>query len=187
MSQHHPRRPVPQSELIARLKSHAAGGMQQTDEAGTAVAVAAAPPRVRRDGWTVPKQAAFLQMLASTGSISEACASVGMSAESARRLRNHPGAGAFAEAWAQAIMVCVDDARQHAFDRALNGVATPVFRKGEYLGEKTVHSERMLMFVLRNYDLNVTEMATAKPRRRFLKTLAELTDLPDSGPPIFAE
>ena len=48
--------------------------------------------RGRKDGWTPLRQTEFLGMLAETRSVSAAAAFVGMSRESAYRLRRKPGA-----------------------------------------------------------------------------------------------
>lgn len=51
---------------------------------------------VRHDGWTIDRQLDFLAALARTGSVTSAAASVGMSRESAYRLRRRPSAALFA-------------------------------------------------------------------------------------------
>jgi hypothetical protein len=48
------------------------------------------PSRGRRDGWTIARQAEFLGMLAETGTVMGACEAVGMSRNSAYRLRAGP-------------------------------------------------------------------------------------------------
>ncbi len=62
-------------------------------------AFAPAPTRARRDGWTPARQAQFIGALAETGSVAAAAARVGMSRESAWRLRARDGAESFAAAW----------------------------------------------------------------------------------------
>jgi hypothetical protein len=57
------------------------------------------PLRARADGWTPDRQARFIGLLAETGSVAEAARGVGMSRESAWRLRRRAGAGSFAHAW----------------------------------------------------------------------------------------
>ena len=57
------------------------------------------PTRARRDGWTPSRQARFIGALAETGSVAAAAARVGMSRESAWRLRAREGADSFAAAW----------------------------------------------------------------------------------------
>jgi hypothetical protein len=55
------------------------------------------PVRARHDGWTVERQAAFLEALAETGCIEDACRHVGMSRNSAYRLqRREPAVAALA-------------------------------------------------------------------------------------------
>jgi hypothetical protein len=62
-------------------------------------AFAPVPLRRRADGWTPMKQAAFLAALALTGCVREAARRVGMSRETAYRLRAKPGGESFADAW----------------------------------------------------------------------------------------
>ncbi len=59
--------------------------------------------RGRRDGWTPERQANFLGALAVSGLVGEAARHVGMSRESAYRLRRRPGAESFAAAWDSAL------------------------------------------------------------------------------------
>ena len=60
-------------------------------------------PKIRRDGWTAQRQLRFLDMLARTRSVTRAAAAVGMSRESAYRLRNRKGGALFATAWDRAM------------------------------------------------------------------------------------
>ena len=57
------------------------------------------PRSTRRGGWTIPRQAAFLQTLASTRSVGKAARAAGMSRESAHRLRKREPEGLFAAMW----------------------------------------------------------------------------------------
>ena len=61
------------------------------------------PKPCRRDGWTADRQLGFLDILARTNSVSAAAASVGMSRESAYRLRRRPEAALFRAAWDRAM------------------------------------------------------------------------------------
>ena len=61
------------------------------------------PTRGRRDGWTLQKQTDFLGFLAETGSVMGACEAVGMSRNSAYKLRARPNAESFAAAWDAAL------------------------------------------------------------------------------------
>ena len=59
--------------------------------------------KIRRDGWTPQRQLRFLDMLARTRSVTRAATAVGMSRESAYRLRNRKGGVLFATAWDRAM------------------------------------------------------------------------------------
>lgn len=57
------------------------------------------PLRARGDGWTPERQGRFIGFFAETGSVAEAARRVGMSRESAWRLRRRAGSESFAHAW----------------------------------------------------------------------------------------
>lgn len=61
------------------------------------------PLRARRDGWTPQRQARFIGLLAQTGCVRTAAQMLGLSRESAYRLRRHPQAGSFIAAWNTAL------------------------------------------------------------------------------------
>jgi hypothetical protein len=105
--------------------------------------------RPRLDGWTEEKQRRFIEALADTGLVSHAAKAVGMSRESANRLRRSPHGAAFSQAW--------DAARHHAgaalediaFERAIEGVEQNVFNEyGEVICTKRVYNDRLLTFLL---------------------------------------
>jgi len=107
--------------------------------------------RPRYDGWTEEKQRRFIEVLADTGLVSAAAKAVGMSRESAYRLRRSAHGAAFARAW--------DAARHHAgalvediaFERAFEGVEHNVYdENGEVVCTKRVYNDRLLMFLLRH-------------------------------------
>jgi CHAD domain-containing protein len=58
--------------------------------------------KIRRDGWTAQRQLRFLDTLARTRSVTRAAAAVGMSRESAYRLRSRKCSVLFAIAWDRA-------------------------------------------------------------------------------------
>ena len=107
--------------------------------------------RPRRDGWTPEKQRRFIEALADTGLVGHAAKSVGMSRESAARLRRAPGNEAFARAW--------DAARHHAgslledvaFERAIEGTEHNIFDEyGTVVCTKRVYSVPLLTFLLKH-------------------------------------
>ncbi|MDB5681475.1 MAG: hypothetical protein JWO16_1280 [Sphingomonas bacterium] len=103
----------------------------------------------RLDGWTEEKQRHFIEVLADTGLVGVAAKAVGMSRETAYRLRRSPHGAAFARAW--------DTARHHAgglvedivFERAIEGVEREVYNgAGEVVGARLVHDNRLLKYLL---------------------------------------
>ena len=107
------------------------------------------PLRPRHDGWTAEKQIAFIEALAETACVEEACRRVGMSDSAAYKLRRRPCGWAFRRAWDAALDYGVHRLEQAVLSRALNGVARPIFYKGEQVGEWRHHDERLAMFLLR--------------------------------------
>ena len=109
------------------------------------------PVRPRHDGWTVEKQYAFIEALAETGIVEEACRRVGMSRTSADRLRRRPCGAPFRRAWQAAVDYALHRVEESAYRRARDGVARPIFRNGEQVGEYRHYDERLTMFLLRSY------------------------------------
>lgn len=106
--------------------------------------------RKREDGWTHTRQRKFIEILADTGSVREAAKAVHMSHQSCYRLRRSPGAEAFARAWDAAIEEASRRLIDVAFERAVMGVADPVFDKdGACIAVRRRYNDRLLMFLLR--------------------------------------
>lgn len=108
------------------------------------------PVRARHDGWTVEKQYAFIEALAETGIVEEACRRVGMSRTSADNLRHRPEGMHFRRAWEAALDYSLHLVEEDAFLRARRGVARPIFHKGVQVGEYRHFDERLTMFLLRS-------------------------------------
>jgi hypothetical protein len=110
------------------------------------------PLRARHDGWTPEKQVAFIEALAASGCVDEACKRVGMHRSSAYELRARKSSESFRAAWDAALDHAVQRLADEAFSRAINGVSRPVFYKGELIGERRYFDERLTMFMLRYRD-----------------------------------
>ena len=111
------------------------------------------PLRATRTGWTVQRQADFLGHLAETGSVSAACARVGMSRKGAYALRNKPGAESFRAAWDAALGlpvrgVTIDDLQYLAY----RGLIRPRFRGGKYIGSRQKPDNSALLRLVSRYD-----------------------------------
>ena len=107
------------------------------------------PVRRRHDGWTAERQIAFIEKLADCSSVTAAARHVGMSRESARRLRRRPCGRSFRDAWDAALDCAYAEVEEAAMERSKNGIARPIFYKGEQVGEWRHHDERLTMFLLR--------------------------------------
>ena len=108
--------------------------------------------RHRNDGWTAARQIDFLLALSESACVEDACRTVGKSVASAYALRRRIEADSFRDAWEAAMAYSVVRLRDAAQSRALNGVARPIFYKGEQVGERRYYDERLTMFILRLRD-----------------------------------
>ena len=107
--------------------------------------------RPRLDGWTEEKMRRFIEVLADTGQVGLAARAVGLSRESAYKLRRAPHAAAFARAWEAARDHAGTFLEDVAFERAVEGAEHNVFNeRGEVICTKRVHNDRLLMFLLRH-------------------------------------
>lgn len=105
-------------------------------------------PATRHDGWSHAKQVGFLRALSATHSVTEAAKSVGMSRQSAYRLRSRMKGQAFDLAWEVAFHHSFDVLAHAALERALNGVEVPVFYQGEQVGSYRRYDERLTVALL---------------------------------------
>jgi hypothetical protein len=98
------------------------------------------PLRYRTDGWTPGRQADFLGRLAESGCVTAAARHVGMTRESAYRLRSKPGAASFAAAW-DAIVAAPPASLPKVTDsllmhRAFYGTLKPLMRGGKHVATR---------------------------------------------------
>lgn len=110
------------------------------------------PLRPRHDGWTPERQAEFIQALGESACVAEACRAVGMSERSAYALRARIEAVSFRTAWDAALDYGIRRLSNAVLSRAINGVAVPVFYRGEQVGERRQYNDRLAMFLLRYRD-----------------------------------
>jgi hypothetical protein len=110
------------------------------------------PPRATRpprpDNWNKVKMAGFLRELAATHSVAAAAKSVGMSRQSAYRLRARLKGEPFDIAWETAFQHGYDALAQAALERALHGVEVPHFHKVELVHVSRKFDERLTVFLL---------------------------------------
>ncbi len=107
--------------------------------------------RPRYDGWTEEKQRRFIEALADTGIVTHAAKTVGMTRESANRLRRSPHGAAFARAWDAARLHAGSALEDIAFERAIEGAEHHIYDEyGEVVCTRRVYSDRLLTFLLRH-------------------------------------
>lgn len=111
-----------------------------------------APTRRHRAGWTAERQRLFIETLAETGCVSEACAAVGLSPRSAYKLRLRAGAGGFNEAWVHAETLAATRLTALAFERAIHGRSEYLFKDGILVAERRTPSDRLLMWLIAHLD-----------------------------------
>jgi hypothetical protein len=115
------------------------------DEIDTPWDFAPAPSAsTRADGWTPERQRQFIVELARHGGVAAAARAVGMTPQSANRLRKRPGAEAFAAAWDSAR----EEGRLKSFDEAVirgsEGWLAPITRRGVVIGHRRRFDNRLL-------------------------------------------
>ena len=111
-----------------------------------------APTRKRHAGWTAERQRKFIEHLALTGCVGEACAIVGVASSSAYRLRDRAGAESFARAWDAALQLTPTRLSAIAFDRAINGRVERFYKDGELVMERRIPSDYLLTWLLSRLD-----------------------------------
>ncbi|MDZ3830761.1 MAG: hypothetical protein U0S50_02950 [Sphingopyxis sp.] len=139
--------------------------------------------RQRSSGWTPDRQRKFIEALASCACVTEAAASVGLSATAAYNLRRRPDAAAFRHAWDAAIDFGMRRLVDAALARAVHGVAVPIFYKGEQVGERREYPEHLAMFLMRAHDpdrFGAQPAATPRPFDAAGQHLAQAIDHMDA-------
>src|SRR5690349_21897385 len=150
----------------------------------------AAPTRKRHAGWTADRQRRFIEHLALTGNVGEACAVVGVASSSAYRLRNKAGAESFARAWDAALRLCATRLAAIMLDRAVNGRVERHYKDGELVMERRIPSDYLLTWLLARLDpltfgsptAKAHALATGDPcekaRRELPQLMGKLADVP---------
>ena len=111
-----------------------------------------APTRNRHAGWTAERQRKFIDQLALTGNVGDACAIVGVASSSAYRLRDRAGADSFARAWDAALVLSATRLAAIGLDRAINGRVERFYKDGELVMERRIPSDYLLTWFLSRLD-----------------------------------
>lgn len=116
-----------------------------SDAAGIPATIATPPAEPR---WTGERMAEFIAELAATQCVATAARRVGMSRQSAYKLRARQAGEAFDLAWAIALEQAFRQLQSAALARALNGTEVPVYQRGELIGTRQNFDERLTCFLL---------------------------------------
>ena len=103
----------------------------------------------RRNSITPARQRAFISALAETGVVTAAARRIGASLEALYRLRNRPGAEAFAAAWEMALDRGLERLEDCAIERAILGEERPVVRGGKVVATWRRYDTQLILFLLR--------------------------------------
>jgi len=110
------------------------------------------PTRKHRAGWTAERQRTFIERLAVTGDVGEACALAGLSSSSFYRLCNKAGADSFVAACRAAKVLASTRGSAIAWDRAINGRVERFYKDGELVMERRVPSDYLLTWLMARLD-----------------------------------
>jgi len=148
-----------------------------------------AAPDARHDGWTPARQARFLRRLGATHCVSEAARSVGMSRQSAYKLRNRLRGEPFGVAWECAFRRKFDALADSAMTRAIHGVEVPHFFKGELIHTSRRYDERLTVALLamRAGMTEIEECHAYNPDRIDPDNFAALLDRVEHGRELWIE
>lgn len=118
------------------------------DESASSIDFEPVPVRHRIDGWTPEKQRDYLEALADTGVAGYAAALVGMTEQSATRLRRRPDARSFDRACTIAMRHGARRLVSIAFERVIEGTIKRHYYHGELVSEERVYDNRLLIALL---------------------------------------
>lgn len=139
------------------------------------------PIEAQAHGWTPERKALFLDRLSAHGNARAACRAVGLSPESAYKLRRREPL--FARAWAAAVVLGRDNSVQALAERAIEGVEEPIYYRGELIGTRRRFDSRLLLAHLARLDQLADEKAAGEDAGRFDELIACIAGGGDELPP----
>ena len=104
----------------------------------------------RHDGWTPAARASFLDTLARSGVVTDACHEVQLSSQAAYALRNRDPL--FAAGWDAALSMARTRLADDLFHRAVHGTVDQIWKDGEVVAERHRHDNRLSIAVLNRLD-----------------------------------
>jgi len=148
MSDHDlPEQPAP---LLLSFGRHAPDDPPPLDPSSTLDTVESETRHYRHDGWTPAARAAFLEMLAKSGVVTDACRTVQRSSQAAYALRNRDPL--FAAGWDAALSMARARLADELFHRAVHCTVDQIWKDGEVVAERHRHDNRLSIAVLNRLD-----------------------------------
>jgi hypothetical protein len=124
--------------------------LRRDPEALAEVISRAGPDSGRSDGWTPFARRFFLQTLAETGRVTEACRWAQLSKQSAYALRARDPV--FAAGWDAACEIARTQLADALFEKAIDGVTETIVKDGEIVAERHRFDSRLSIAVLHRLD-----------------------------------
>ncbi len=110
-------------------------------------------PAIRHDGWTGEAMAKFLETLAETGIVRDACDAACKSRTTAYELRRRNPL--FAQGWEKALGIARERLADTLLARSLEGNVEQIIKDGEIVAEKHFLDNRLGLAVLKRLDQRV--------------------------------
>lgn len=108
--------------------------------------------RIREDGWTLARTRVFLAVLAQTGCVADAARIAGVSTTSVNRSRKL--FAPFDQACAEALANALRGLEAVAYQRAVEGRETIVYRGGKEVERRIMPSDGLLAMLIKRGDLS---------------------------------
>jgi hypothetical protein len=125
-------------------------------------------------GWTPALKARFLDRLAAHGNARAACRNVGISHESAYRLRRRDAV--FARGWAAAVLLARENGVQVLAERAIEGIEEKIYHRGQLIDTRRRYDTRLLLAHLARLDKLADDERAGRDAARFDELLACIAD-----------
>lgn len=106
----------------------------------------------RGNGWTAERQRSFCETLAECGSVDIAAKAVGMTRQTAYRLRRRAQGRSFALAWDAALKLARSRLMTEVLSLASEGISETIIKDGEVVAERRRRDPRVLLTVIERID-----------------------------------
>jgi hypothetical protein len=117
-------------------------------------------PAPRHDGWSGERMAAFLEVLADTGIVSEACRAAGMHRSGAYALRHRNRI--FDAAWSAAETLARSQVADGLLERSITGTVEHYYRDGVLVGERRHYESWLGLAALKRLDKQAADARAAE-------------------------